>query len=443
MLLSWSSWSQDVLLPESLFKIQIKHFKHIDNNQYLFIAPYQLYPELDKYGALVVLDSQYKLVFYKSFPRNYKLAGAKGALVDFRPHREGNLRFFFWEDNSSPWYILDSNFLITDSIRCAGRSTDSHDLIASPDGTDYLMCNEMYHADASDLKDLKGNAYSSETQINCAGCVIQQLDRKHSLLKEWSLKGILKPEDLLLPYRTDTSELHLSHANSIYPAGDTGILISIRNCALLINLSKKSGKPYWTFGGPDSDFRSREKINISHQHHATLQNDTLLLFNNGLHLNPPRPSAVKYLLDLKRHSAERINRISYPDTVSCMARGSYQETKEGNQLICWGDNRQGTHIELYDAKGETCWQMKFSANFQTHRAFLDTLPFSFKRPEISMLPQRDGSVILIGTPGANEYLWNTGEKSESIITFPGTTHELLIRKNNEWFGSGEFHVPLR
>lgn len=435
--------AQDVLLPEDFLKVNVSGQKVADTNQFIFVAPYQITPKASHYGALIVLDMNFKLVLYKSFKRDYGSESIKGALIDFKPHRKGSLRYFFWGTNIGAWYVIDSNMLITDSIRCNGRTTDPHDMIADKDGTDYLMCNENFSGTTSGMKDRSGRNYNEKTNINCGGCVIQQLDKNHQLLKEWSLKDILLPEDVAPAYRTDTSVINLSHANSISFAGDTGLLISVRNCNQIINLSKKENKAFWKFGGSRSDFPPVSQRMLSHQHHASLKNDTLLYFNNGLHLSPSRPSAEKYKLNVPDKKAELISAITYPDTVSCTARGSYQITSDGSQLVCWGDNVNGSEVQLFDALGKTVWDMRFPGGFQTHRAYIDSLPFRLNRPQVDIVKQRDGSVLLIAPPGAIEYLWNTGEKSESIFSVPGAVHELLIRRNDVWFGSGEIQVPIR
>lgn len=316
-------------------------------------------------------------------------------------------------------------------------------MIAGKDGTDYLMCNDNFQANTSGMKDRLGRNYAEKTTVECGGCVIQQLDKNHQLLKEWNIKEILLPEDIGIPYRTDTSVIRISHANSIFLAGDTGLLISVRNCNQIINLSRSENKAFWKFGGSRSDFSLATSRLVSHQHHASLKNDTLLFFNNGLHLSPAKPSADKYKLDFPNKKAKLISSIAYKDTVSCTARGSYQITPEGSQLVCWGDNVNAAKVQLFDPLGKSVWEMNFSGGFQTHRAYIDSMPFRPNRPQIDMIKQKDGSILLIAPPGAIEYLWNTGEKTESIFSVPGAIHELLIKKNDVWFGSGEIQVPIR
>ena len=168
--------------------------------------------------------------------------------------------------------------------------------------------------------------------------IIQEFDSNKNLIFEWHAWEQLDIGDYQHLDLAD-NVIHWMHGNSIYVDVDSNIIISNRRSSEVIKIDRYSGEIIWIFGGPNNEFDiTNDPYNgFSRQHDVRrIENDNILVFDNGNDHEPPISRALEYELNESEKTAELVWDFSHPNGYVGLAMGSVQRLPNNNTLINWG-----------------------------------------------------------------------------------------------------------
>lgn len=132
------------------------------------------------------------------------------------------------------------------------------------------------------------------------------------------------------------------HPNAITFDTDGNYIVSWRNLDALTNIDASTGALVWTLASPlsalASDFTiAGDPVNgFSAQHSARIiDNEDLLLFDNGTSHATVASRAVEYRLDTGAHTATMVFQFHHAPPLYTQFTGSVQRLQNGNTFIGW------------------------------------------------------------------------------------------------------------
>lgn len=183
--------------------------------------------------------------------------------------------------------------------------------------------DRMAHHDAELLQN--GN-YAIITNVHTKGVVVDgitMLSPQGEKVWEWDMANHVLPV-------VAGQEFHQPWANSITIAGDGDFVVSFRNLSQVWKIEPFSGKVKWKIGRNGTIALHGDNAFML-QHHAQLNGDNLLLFDNGDNNNRPFSRVVEYEIDEKNNSAILQKAIVIPSHLSSPYMGAVQ--KQGNTFV--------------------------------------------------------------------------------------------------------------
>jgi len=239
----------------------------------------------------------------------------------------------------------------------------NHDFLNLPNGN-ILIMRFVEMPDEVSRKVTVGLPGSESPSGKMLSNNIQEITRGGKVVWDWNHWEHFSPEkDIECPI---INKMIYGYTNSfdIYPNGD--ILISVRHLNTVARISKKSGEIIWRWGPMQL---------LGHQHSVSvLKNGNILIFDNGLHRNPPyitdkslsevQEAEFSRVVEVDPQTNEIIWEYSDPTgqfyTPYC---GSAERLPNGNTLIC--ESIRGIFFEVTPEK-EVVWKY--------------TQPFAIPRP---------------------------------------------------------------
>jgi len=313
---------------------------------------------------LIKIDNQGNVLFERSMVPDY----AEG----FRPQAGNRYTYFDHDASRYQFYVMDSNFVVIDSIAAAnGYLTDGHELIFLPGGGYALI------AQADEMVNMKKYYNGGDSNTTVIEGIVQEFDAKKHLVFEWLTKDHFSFRDrddnaLAVPF------LDFTHCNSLENDGDTAFLLSSRELDEVTKISRKDGHIIWRWGGIKNQFTfSNDSIFFSHQHYVKrLPNDNIIMFDNGFGNTPQVSRAVEYNLDEQSKRATKVWEYYHNPKVYGNSLGSVQQLDNGNRLIGWGgcDSVAVTEVK---PDGSTALEIKFDPQTYSYRAL------KFRKDEFS------------------------------------------------------------
>ena len=250
--------------------------------------------------------------------------------LDFKVN-QNNLSYFDGINNS--WIILNEYMNEIDTLECAnGYYADFHDIQLLDDGG-YIL--QAYDSISVDMSELTPGGLTDAIVITL---IIQEFDSNKNLIFEWHAWEQLDIGDYQHLDLAD-NVIHWMHGNSIYVDVDSNIIISNRRSSEVIKIDRYSGEIIWIFGGPNNEFDiTNDPYNgFSRQHDVRrIENDNILVFDNGNDHEPPISRALEYELNESEKTAELVWDFSHPNGYVGLAMGSIQRLPNNNTLINWG-----------------------------------------------------------------------------------------------------------
>jgi Arylsulfotransferase (ASST) len=294
-----------------------------------------------RYG--IVVDNTGRVVWYHRFPDGPGLnfqAQPDGRYAA-RPPTPANVPGAFVE--------IDPSGRVVRTLGCArGLSPRMHDMIAQPDGTYWLMCDEIRTLDLS--------AQGGSAGARVLGGGVQHLSAAGDVLFDWRPFDHLTVQlGILDPVDRDAAVVNWTHTNSLDLDAGGNLLLSFRNLNELMMIDTRTGDVRWRLGGTDNQFavENGETPPFLHQHgvRAIGVNEVQLLDNLGA-ANGSR--AERYEIDDLDHIASL--RLAYRSAAGIVAQigGSTQTLAGGHTLVSYGS---GAGVEEYDLSGSVAWRL--------------------------------------------------------------------------------------
>jgi hypothetical protein len=295
----------------------------------------------------VVIDNTGRVVWYHRFvngPGLNFMAQPNGRYVARPPTpQSGDLE---------PWVEIDPLGAITRPLSCArGLPARLHDLIAEPDGSYWIMCDETR---TMDLTPHGGVAEASVT-----GTVVQHVGADGALLFEWNPFNHFAITDVEEAERRGTS-VNWMHGNAMDFDSDGNLLVSFRNLGEITKIDVRTGAVIWRMGGRRNQFAFLDTPipAFARQHGVRDAAGALVILDNlG---NPAESRAERYVIDETARTA-RLTRsyASLPGVVTQIG-GSVQPLPNGRTLVSFGTEGR---VEEYDAEGRVTWRIYGNAGY--------------------------------------------------------------------------------
>jgi hypothetical protein len=152
----------------------------------------------------------------------------------------------------------------------------------------------------------------------------------------------------------------VDHPNSLDFDADGNYVVSFRQTDEIMKIDSSTGAILWRFGGVHNQFRivGDPLGGFSGQHSVrVLPNGNLLLFDNGLRVQPPESRGVEYALDTKAMTATMVWQFRHVPSIFAVFVGSIQRlAPDGDTLVAFslfgracGVDRSGRL--LFEAQG--------------------------------------------------------------------------------------------
>jgi hypothetical protein len=244
---------------------------------------------------------------------------------------------------------IDPSGRVTRTLGCArGLQARMHDMIAQPDGSYWLICDETRTLDLS--------AQGGSATARVLGGGVQHLSAAGDVLFDWSPFGHLVVQlSVLDPADRDAAVVNWTHTNSLDLDAGGNLLLSFRNLNEVATIDTRTGAVLWRLGGTYNQFtvENGETPPFLHQHgvRSIGINGVQLLDNLG---DASGSRAERYEID----DLDRIAslRIAYRSAAGIVAQigGSTQTLPGGHTLVSYGN---GNGVEEYDLSGSVAWRL--------------------------------------------------------------------------------------
>jgi hypothetical protein len=250
-----------------------------------------------------------------------------------------------------PWRELDA---LGDEVRrygCAnGFRSRFHDLIAEPDGTRWLLCDEVR---TMDLSAIGGDAAAEVTAT-----VVQRLGPDGAVRLQWRALDHLAITDLDPALRAGRT-VNFTHANALDLRGDGCLVLSFRSLNEVTCVDVESGAVRWRLGGRMNEFAfDTPGTPYVRQHGARAVGDGVLLLDNLGHQDGSR--AELYQLDPDGRTATRAWHVGASPAATAVLGGAVQSLPDGRVLVAFGDGRR---VQEFDAGGNLVWGIEGNAGY--------------------------------------------------------------------------------
>jgi hypothetical protein len=356
-------------------------------------------------------------------------------------HPDHNLYSLIRMTGQADFYrlVLDTSFNVIDSIASGtAYSLDMHDFQILDNGN-LMVVNKVDSAIDLSAFNFYGGIQGSDSTI-CAGFVLREFDAAHNVVFEWnSLDHIHPTEAIDSTYGYIPLSFDCAHGNSVDEDTDGNFLVSLRHTNSVVKVNRASGNVMWRLGGRLSDFTFPNDSNgFSGQHDVRRTTDGNIAMFDNMNSKTPAPirsRAVEFELDMINMTATRVWKYRYLPGFFARAMGSHQETPFDYHLIAYGYSyRPNPSVVLIDPADNIVSTLYFRDSATTYRARIHDLPFELNRP-IVQCSNSSGTLTLTAPSNHSEYLWSSGETTQSITVSATGTYQVWVNHGIGMMGS--------
>jgi hypothetical protein len=291
----------------------------------------------------LVIDNSGRVVWYRRFPNGPGLnfqAQPNGRYAARPPAAAGE---------TGSWVEIGVDGKITRTLGCAhGYPSRMHDMIAAPDGSYWLLCDETRTMDLS--------AQGESPHARALGTNVQHRGANGDSLFEWSPfdhfqvdVSILQTVDRTMPV------INWTHGNALDIDRDGYLLVSFRNLSEVTKIDTRTGDVLWRMGGKNNQFTFDDAPAAAfmgqHGVRATGAGQVTLLDNLG---QPGGSRAERYAVDDARRVAHLSDSFDAPAGLIGQIGGSTQSLPDGHTLVSFGN---GSAVQEYDAQRNVVWKI--------------------------------------------------------------------------------------
>lgn len=379
-----------------------------------------------------LLNDQGYLIWFKESPT---------PIMDFKFH-EGQSSFSYQEMGSTFVYKdLDTNFTLIDSLDYPpGFTTDAHEYLILPNGNKVILA---FRDTIMDLSAYFFGASQGGTADTVLANAILEFDPAGTLINTWVSTDYVHPSETIDGYGYDPNEFDYFHANAIEIDWDGHYLISARHTNAVYKIHRTNGNVIWRLGGENSDFTFPNSQPFAGQHDIRRRdNGRYSLYDNGNFNGPPFESrANEYTLDTSTWTATLDWSYTHSPVVFGPAMGSFQKTTQDDLLINWGlVYRPEPTFTLIDTNQNVLLNMSLEDSSMSYRASAFVPNFTIQQPIISC--QDSAGFVVLTAPAASDYLWNTGESTQSIVISDTGTYMVWIPQGEGMIGSAPLYIDV-
>ena len=289
----------------------------------------------------IVIDNSGRVVWYHRFPNS------PGLNFLAQPNGRYAARPPSDPTEAGEWVEIDPLGTTTRKLRCArGLRPRLHDLVASVDGSYWLLCDET--------RPMNLSAYGGVANAQVTGTVVQHVAANGSLLFEWSPFDHFEITDVEPRERTG-GFVNWTHGNAIDLDPDGNLIVSFRNLNEVTKIDARTGNVIWRLGGRKNGFQIVDAPTPSfagqHSARAYAPGALMLLDNVG---DPAQSRAERYSIDERARTARLVQSFGTPG-VATLIGGSVQALPGGRMLVSFGT---AGRVEEYNAAGSVVWRIE-------------------------------------------------------------------------------------
>jgi hypothetical protein len=291
----------------------------------------------------LAIDNSGRVVWYRRFPN--------GPGLNFQPQPNGRYaaRPPAAAGETASWVEIAVGGEITRMLACAhGYPPRMHDMIAEPDGSYWLLCDETRTMDLS--------AQGESPHARVLGTNVQHHAANGDSLFEWSPfdhfdvdVSVLQTADRTMPV------INWTHGNALDVDKEGNLLVSFRNLSEVTKIDARTGAVMWRMGGRNNqltfDDVTAPAFVGQHGLRATGAGQLMLLDNLG---DPLGSRAERYEVDDVRHVAHLSGSFAAPPGLIGLIGGSTQSLPDGHTLVSFGN---GNAVQEYDTQGNVVWRI--------------------------------------------------------------------------------------
>jgi hypothetical protein len=339
--------SQSLVLPDNYPEYTIP-VSNGPEEGYLFLTSR---PIKDKSPAyLLILDNYGTPVFYRFMP---------GPATGFTLQKNGVLSYNDVTGDDLKFYIMDSSFVVTDSVWMDDYIPDNHDFLVLENGH-FLMFGK-------DARITDMTVYGGTKDATVMGGVIRELDGNKNTVFEWNSWDHFEITD---SYSDLTkASVELLHTNSLEVDQQGNIFLISRTMDEVTKISRENGDILWRLGGKNNQFTFPDSSHMFSRPHdfRVLGNGHYTVFDNGSERNPPYSRGIEYVIDEENRTAEMVWQFDADRQVYGPSGGSTQRLPSGNTLIGYGGQvSRPSFIEVHP-DGSKALQLDFAGDLNTGR----------------------------------------------------------------------------
>ncbi len=296
----------------------------------------------------VVIDNTGRVVWYHRFPN--------GPGLNFQPQPTG--RYVARPTTPDPadrdlWVEIDPLGRTERTLGCARNLEPRfHDLIAEPDGSYWVMCDEPRIMDLSSV----GGVPSAVV----TGTVVQHMSATGGLLFEWSAFDHFAITDLDSASRVGPT-VNWTHGNALDLDADGNLVVSFRSLSEITKIDTRTGAVLWRMGGSRNEFSFDGGAwpPFLHQHgvRLTQRGSITLLDNLG---DPAGSRAERYAVDAAGRTARLVDSVGPTPSLTAQLGGATQTLPGGHTLVAYGN---AARLEEYDSAGNVVWRIQAGAGY--------------------------------------------------------------------------------
>lgn len=292
----------------------------------------------------LVIDNIGRVVWYHRF------LNGPGLNFQAQPNGRYAARPNLLSPGSNPvWVEVDPGGDTTRTLGCAlSRQPRVHDLLAQPDGSYWILCDEIRTLDLS--------ATGGAREALVLGTGVQHISSTGELLLEWSPFDHIEL-DFRNVDRSDVSGgvINWTHGNALDLDVDGNLLVSFRNLSEIMKINTRTGAVMWRMGGAQNQFTFSNVPGSpflrQHGVRSAGAGQIVLLDNLG---DPRATHAERYSYDETARTATQI--ASYASSARVIAQlGGTTQNLSGGTLVSFGN---GGSVEEMDAAGNLVWKIE-------------------------------------------------------------------------------------
>lgn len=293
----------------------------------------------------LAIDNTGRIVWYHRF--------ANGPGLNFQPQPNG--RYTARPAPATPggianWMEIDPLGEVKRTLGCArGLQPRLHDLLAQPDGSYWIMCDEIRTVDLS--------AAGGSTQAAVLGTDVQHLGPTGDILFDWTPFDHLAVDlSAIEPGDNTGGVINWTHGNAIDLDTDGNLLVSFRNLSQILKIDTRTGAIIWRMGGSGNQFAFENVAApaFARQHgvRATAAGRLTMLDNLG---DPRESRAERYEYDEARRTVRLATSYASSRGAIALTGGTTQSLPGGRTLVSFGS---GGSVEETDAAGNIVWRIE-------------------------------------------------------------------------------------